>query len=278
MTAPIRTVTVAPTRVAAAPTVAVNTPQPLVVCPGTPPSVMAVGIHGRVTFSDGTPTRLRASPGGEIVLAMPEGFEFNVVGGPQCQGEFTWWQLQVPDGRVGWSAEGDSQKYYIESWPAVDITVRILQVSDSVASMRVQSSPSASSMAIETLFPGDRMAWDGSLVEQEGVNWARVRLYDGRNGYVRFSGDLVRQVDPRTVTPGLFIGQSVQVLLPGDRANLRAASDTGANRLQQVRSGTRMTVIGGPAYADYFVWWQFELGDGTQGWIVDVPGWFQVVQ
>jgi hypothetical protein len=33
-----------------------------------------------------------------------------VVGGPECvpywTGAYLWWQIQLPDGREGWSAEG----------------------------------------------------------------------------------------------------------------------------------------------------------------------------
>lgn len=88
------------------------------VCPGTPANIISVGIRARVTITDGTPTRLRDAPSGNVVVEMPEGTQFNVIGGPQCVGSFTWWQLQLDDGTVGWSAEGDFDIYYIEPVPA----------------------------------------------------------------------------------------------------------------------------------------------------------------
>jgi hypothetical protein len=94
-----------------------TTPPNVVWCPGTPASRLVIGMRGRVTYTDGTPTRLRQNPGGEILYNMPEGTPFNVVGGPQCEDDYTWWRLQLDDGQVGWSAEGDDEDYFLEPMP-----------------------------------------------------------------------------------------------------------------------------------------------------------------
>lgn len=88
-------------------------------CPGTPPSRMAIGMTGRIAFTDGTTTRLRAdaTTQADIIFEMPEGLEFVVVGGPECAGNYTWWQLQLSDGTTGWTAEGDDIDYFIEPLP-----------------------------------------------------------------------------------------------------------------------------------------------------------------
>jgi hypothetical protein len=54
----------------------------------------------------------RASPGirDNWLLTSIPGTQVKVVGGPEClpywTGAYVWWQIQLPDGRVGWSAEG----------------------------------------------------------------------------------------------------------------------------------------------------------------------------
>jgi hypothetical protein len=74
---------------------------------------LQVGGTARVAFTDGAPLRVRQSPGGEIVTTLAEGTAMTIIGGPVCQGNFSWWQLQA--GSVnGWSAEGDLEGYYIE--------------------------------------------------------------------------------------------------------------------------------------------------------------------
>ncbi len=82
-------------------------------------SQLRVGMSGRVTFTDGTPTNLRKQPTSPvIVVAMPEGHEFTVIGGPTCDNNLYWWQLETEDGLTGWAAEGRDEIYWIEPLPA----------------------------------------------------------------------------------------------------------------------------------------------------------------
>ena len=86
-------------------------------CPGAPPSLVAVGMRARVTFTDGTQLRIRRDPAGSRYSAMDEGVEFNIVGGPACADGYTWWEVQTDDGTRGWSAEGDADGYFMEPAP-----------------------------------------------------------------------------------------------------------------------------------------------------------------
>ncbi|MBL1135760.1 MAG: SH3 domain-containing protein [Chloroflexi bacterium] len=86
-----------------------------VVCPDTPPTRMAVGGRGQVAFTDGQPLRVRDTPNGAFLLEMPEGTQFIVIGGPDCTGgRYTWYQIQLTNGTIGWSAEGDLEGYFME--------------------------------------------------------------------------------------------------------------------------------------------------------------------
>lgn len=87
-------------------------------CPGTPVSNVAVGSLAQVVDEQSSSTlRLRATAGGEFLLSMQPGTQFVVVGGPQCQGDYTWWQLQLRDGTIGWAAEATPGLYFIEPVP-----------------------------------------------------------------------------------------------------------------------------------------------------------------
>ena len=65
----------------------------------------------------------RSSPGirDNWLLTNIPGTRVQVVGGPECvpywTGAYLWWQIQLPDGRTGWSAEGSLQGsfYFMES-------------------------------------------------------------------------------------------------------------------------------------------------------------------
>ncbi|MBZ0285023.1 MAG: hypothetical protein K8L97_30085, partial [Anaerolineae bacterium] len=63
--------------------------QGTVLCPGTPPSRLSTGLHGRTTFTG--PTNLRAGPSTNeaILFEMAEGTEFDILSGPNC-GDYTW--------------------------------------------------------------------------------------------------------------------------------------------------------------------------------------------
>jgi len=85
-------------------------------CPGALPPRMVLNQRGQVTYTDGSSANLRAAPASpSILLAMPEGYEFEVTGGPECHNGLNWWQLRTPDGLVGWAAEGSADaNYWIE--------------------------------------------------------------------------------------------------------------------------------------------------------------------
>jgi cytoskeletal protein RodZ len=67
----------------------------------------------------------RSSPGirDNWLLTNIPGTKVEVVGGPECvphlNGAYVWWQIKLPDGRIGWSAEGSlfGGFYFMEPSP-----------------------------------------------------------------------------------------------------------------------------------------------------------------
>ncbi|GAB4435823.1 MAG: hypothetical protein Kow00120_02760 [Anaerolineae bacterium] len=86
--------------------------------PAADPTYLAprveVGKEARVT-RDGLPSNLRSAPAttGELLVQIPSGARFSVVGGPQCGEEMVWWQATYGS-FTGWVAEGQDADYYIE--------------------------------------------------------------------------------------------------------------------------------------------------------------------
>ncbi len=89
-----------------------------VYCDDTPPSQIQVGIPARVAPIDGTPLNMRVLPGSRVLRQINDNDTFDVIGGPTCQGGFTWWQIRLENGAQGWVAEGTLEDYFIE--PLVD--------------------------------------------------------------------------------------------------------------------------------------------------------------
>lgn len=83
------------------------------VCGGFMPSRLVPGINGRVT--PGTPNNLRSGPSltDRVIGVIPGGHTFNIIGGPYCNNNGAWWQVQY-NGITGWTMEGQHSTYWLE--------------------------------------------------------------------------------------------------------------------------------------------------------------------
>jgi hypothetical protein len=67
--------------------------------------------------------RSSAGIGDNWLLTNLPGTRVEVVGGPDCQphrtGAYIWWQIKLPDGQIGWSAEASQfgSFYFMEPSP-----------------------------------------------------------------------------------------------------------------------------------------------------------------
>lgn len=92
-------------------------PVPAFNCPNALATRLTVASRARVTFTDGTPLRVREAPGksARVLKTIPEGTEVFILEGPQCQDEGVWWRMQTSNGSVrGWVMEGEKGVYYLE--------------------------------------------------------------------------------------------------------------------------------------------------------------------
>ncbi len=91
-----------------------NVLAPTETCPGLRPPRLTVGRRGRVTPGD--PNRVRDEPGGKIVGRIPPEGVFKVLDGPRCTLDgMAWWKVDY-QGLVGWTAEGNTDYYWLEPW------------------------------------------------------------------------------------------------------------------------------------------------------------------
>jgi hypothetical protein len=76
-------------------------------CPGAPPQRMTVTQRGFVcTKSD--PVLLRSAPNRSAnrLTDLRPGTGFLIIGGPSCANNWSWWQVELDSGVIGWIAEG----------------------------------------------------------------------------------------------------------------------------------------------------------------------------
>ncbi|HEX3053593.1 MAG TPA: hypothetical protein VHP83_23235 [Aggregatilineaceae bacterium] len=130
-------------------------------CPGAPPTRLTVGTLGRVTVSgEGLAgvLRVRETPGadGRILVDMKYDDRFTVIAGPECAGEYWWWQVVTMGGITGWSAEGASDLYFTEPLadpapnPLPTAPDRLLQSSGSGLPRTLAWSPDGQTLAVGT--------------------------------------------------------------------------------------------------------------------------------
>lgn len=84
------------------------------------------------------------------------------------------------------------------------------------------------------------------------------------------------QVELWGVTGGVFTsGAQLKVTDPGDGLNLRDRPALIGSIRSQLRKGETVTLVEGPVVAGGFNWWRVLTGEGREGWIVEVPEWYE---
>ena len=88
-------------------------------CAGLVAPRLSIGGNGRVTSGYGVSLKdkpMTGAAGASEVTLMPFDTVITLVDGPRCNLGYVWWQMQLPDGTVGWAAEGDDTDYFIEPY------------------------------------------------------------------------------------------------------------------------------------------------------------------
>ena len=89
-----------------------NNPTFVPSCPDSLPQRFQIGDRGRVcTQKDSVRLRVRPGTDGAVRLFLAPDTTFLVVDGPECAGSnWSWWQIRLENGQVGWVAEGGDEE------------------------------------------------------------------------------------------------------------------------------------------------------------------------
>lgn len=104
----------------------------------------------------------------------------------------------------------------------------------------------------------------------------------GSEGMLELFFDLDNSAQQALFTYQLARGEKAQVYALSNEGsgvlNLRQGPNLGFDVIQELPSGTIVTLINGPRKYDGFVWWQVETEDGISGWAVEHIGDVQTLQ
>jgi uncharacterized protein YgiM (DUF1202 family) len=98
------------------PIIALNIPTITPPCAGRPATRLIIGEAGQVNEEDMRPLNIRSGPSTDFrtVGRLEVREVFNVLGGPECGGDYVWYRIRRQDGVEGWIAEGEPGLYYVE--------------------------------------------------------------------------------------------------------------------------------------------------------------------
>ena len=111
----------APTPTAASPATETPTPVESASCNTSAPSRLSAGQTARVLQR--LNMRNEASIDAPLIQTNPTNTQVEIIGGPVCtpvgESAYLWWQIRLPDGKEGWSAESqlNSPSYFLEPIP-----------------------------------------------------------------------------------------------------------------------------------------------------------------
>lgn len=90
-------------------------------CPNSLPPRLLIGQQARVVPGDPNNVRQQPTTRASRIGRIPGGGVFTVLDGPVCADGFTWWQVDYR-GLVGWTAEGEPARYWLEPIPDMSAT------------------------------------------------------------------------------------------------------------------------------------------------------------
>jgi hypothetical protein len=247
-------------------------------------SVLEIGQQGFPSFGWGDST-LRTLPGGRAIIDIPEGVAFTVIDGPHCTANGTMWFQVLYDEREGWISQGnDENGYWITpldengdpdtSVPTVNGD--ILEITQAGSRLNARAQPSTTATSLALLFWGDRVLWNGNIVSGDNYEWLEVNLANGNTAYIVNDPAFFAERDPALSMLGLSIDATIRITADGDGMHLRDTTSTRSREVKTLFEGEILTVIGGPVYSEFYLWWQLRLADGRTGYAVEVPGWWRV--
>ena len=73
----------------------------------------------------------------------------------------------------------------------------------------------------------------------------------------------------------LSFGKMYTITSKGEDLNLRTEPSLNSEIIRKLHAGDWIVPIGGPKIADEYLWWQVSIADGTEGWIVEMPNWYE---
>lgn len=217
---------------------------------------------GDAVFVIDGPLNLRdaAGTGSDVLFSLEIGVELEITDGPISANDYTWYEVETPDGETGWVAGeflGDESEVVVRAFAAGDAVV----VADGPLNLREAAGTDADVVAeIDTGAPLE--ITDGP-VSADDYSWYEVTTADDESGWV--AGEFLGTGSDGS-SDGEFAAGDAVVVNDGP-LNVRDDSSIDGDIVSQMETGDAATILDGPVEADGYLWYQVETADGTSGWV-----------
>jgi hypothetical protein len=223
-------------------------------------------------------SRILEISGENITLTELDGDDTS-GGPPEFSPETNQWLIVSGSSEISLTfADGNAltPRDFLPRPPNIVVDGTILEVTLLGDPLDALSSASPGASVVGTLNWGDRVLYQNNKVNITGRIYLEVQLADGSTAYIPEGTQLYVERDPNAITEGVEIGAVIAITRDGDYSTLYAEPAATSDALAELRAGFQLTVIDGPVYDDYMVWWQLQMADGRIGWAPDIPGWWRL--
>lgn len=257
--------------------------------------------------AEGAPNNVRSAPSSDAELTgqIPGGAAFEIIGGPACQNEIVWWEVEY-EGITGWTGEGRGNNYWVQFEPPGQETATNRDVTQFVrcpgflpsrlvegqtgrvtpgTANNVYRVPLVSAELVGQIPGGESFMVLTGPQCRDDMAWWWVD-YNGLTGWTAEGQGDTYWLEPLESTsateaaeipqcPGflpsrLTVGQTGRVT-PGAANNVRAEPLSSAELVGQIPGGESFTVLAGPTCQDNTAWWQVDY-EGLIGWTQEGQG------
>lgn len=73
------------------------------------------------------------------------------------------------------------------------------------------------------------------------------------------------------------VGDAYRITSEGANLNLRGEASLDSQILMKLQPGDEVLIVEGPASADGYEWWKIRTPDGVEGWVANIPEWYEPV-
>ena len=228
----------------------------------TPPPAGKFAVGDTIRVTDVMNFRTGPSTSAGVLTQLNAGATGTIVGGPTAGNGYTWYQIKMSDGTVGWGVQDWLEKTTVTPPPAgkfaVGDTIKVTEM------MNFRSSAGTSASIVAQLPAGTTGTVLAGPTAANGYTWYQFKTSGGTTGW-----GAQDWLEKTTVTPppaGKFaVGDTIKVI---DTLNLRSSASTSGSVITTMDTSTTGTIVGGPSTGSGYTWYQIKTSGGTTGWCI----------